>query len=332
MTKYIGTTRAALVAFFALFCMYGTAQAAELKHATLALQWLPQAQFAGYYVAQAKGYYQDVGVDLTIRPGGPDIVASREMTEGRAQFATMFLSTGVELRAKGMPLAHLSQLVQHSALLLILKATSPVHDLKDLNGRPVGLWDNEFQLQPRALFHRLGITPRIVPQSGSLALFLLGGVEAASGMWYNEYHTLLASGLDPKDMRVFFYRDLGLDFPEDGLYTLDSTLKADPELCRAVVAASLRGWQYAFDHEEEALKIIMDRMHKDKVSTNLAHQRFMLRRMRDVMLGDGKTGNHTPPLGHLDQGDYDRVAAALLEQKMIQAKPAFTEFSRGGTR
>jgi len=191
----------------------------------------------------------------------------------------------------------------------------------------VGLWDNEFGLQPRALFERLGIHPHIVPQSSTLTLFLLGGVDAASGMWYNEYHTLLASGLDRKDLRVFFYRDLDLNFPEDGIYTLDKTLKADPGLCRAVVDASLRGWEYAFAHPEEALDIVLAQMHASHVPVSRAHQRFMLERMRDVMLpqtpGD-------PPLGTLARTDYDLMVRNLAHLGLIKNAPSFESFSRGG--
>jgi NitT/TauT family transport system substrate-binding protein len=302
-----------------------SAQAAELKRAALVLQWSAQAQFAGFLAAQAKGFYREAGVDLEIIPGGPDVVASSLLTSGRAQFATMFLATGLERRAQGMPLVHLAQLVQRSALMLITRADSPIREPKDLDGRRVGLWDNEFQLQPRALSKRLGIHPAIIPQSDTLNLFLLGGVDAASGMWYNEYHTLLSSGMDAAQLRVFFYRDLDLNFPEDGLYTLQATLAADPELCRAVARASLKGWDYAFAHPEEAVDLVLEARRRAHLPTNRAHQRFMLARMRDVMLG--QQGQSVPPLGTLAREDFDRVAAVLLEQGLIRTKPDFAAFS-----
>jgi NitT/TauT family transport system substrate-binding protein len=314
---------AALV--LALSCAPAAAQ--ELKKAALVLQWQPQAQFAGFFAAQAKGFYREAGVDLTIIPGGPDIVASSLLTSGRAQFATMFLATGIERRAEGMPLVHLAQLVQHSALMLITRAGSGIHAPKDLAGRRVGLWDNEFGLQPRALFQRLGIQPHIIPQSNTLNLFLLGGVDAASAMWYNEYHLLLASGLNPDEMTVFFYRDLDLNFPEDGIYALEATLAADPELCRAVVSASLRGWRYAFDHPEEVLDLVLTQMRRAHLPTSRAHQRFMLARMRDVMLG--QAGDAPRTLGRLEPADYDRVVAALDQQNLLRTKPAFADFARG---
>jgi NitT/TauT family transport system substrate-binding protein len=310
-----------------LLLMLAPAGAAEPKSAALVLQWQPQAQFAGFYVAEAKGFYREAGVDLRLIPGGPDVIASRLLASGQAQFATMFLATGIERRAGGMPIVHLAQLVQRSALLLVARADSGIREPKDLDGRRVGLWDNEFQLQPRALFQRLGIRPVMVPQSGSLTLFLRGGVDAASAMWYNEYHTLLASGLEPGDLRVFFFRDLELNFPEDGIYTLEKTLAQDPALCRAVVAASLKGWEHAFAHPEEALDLVVARRRAANLPTSRVHQRFMLARMRDVILG--QAGDTVPPLGQLARPDFDRVAETLASQKLIKARPDFASFSRG---
>lgn len=305
----------------------GQARAQGLKTASLVLQWQPQAQFAGFYVAQAKGFYAEKGVDLIIIPGGQDVVPSRLLATGRAQFATMFLATGVERRAEGLPVVLLSQLVQRSALMLVTRADSCIKEPKDLDGKRVSLWDNEFRLQPLALFQRLNIHPHIIPQSSTLGLFLNGGVDAASAMWYNEYHTLLASGLDPADLRVFFYRDLDLNFPEDGLYTLDKTLAADPDLCRAVAQASLKGWQYAFEHPDEALDIVLTRMRAAHVPVSRAHQRFMLARMRDVMM---PAASGDTPLGELKRADYDRVVQALLGLKLIRKAPDFASFAPGG--
>jgi len=314
-------------------CLGLPARADELKHAALALQWQPQAQFAGFYVAQEKGFYRQAGVDLAIIPGGPDVVASKLLAEGRAQFATMFLATGIERRAgqggEGLPVVLLAQLVQRSALMLITRADSPIKTPRDLAGKRVGLWDNEFRLQPLALFQRLGIHPIIIPQANTLNLFLRGGVDAASGMWYNEYHSLLASGLDPEDLRVFFYRDLDLNFPEDGLYTLEDTLARDPDLCRAVTAASLRGWEYAFAHPDEALDIVQNRMRAAHLPFSRAHQRFMLARMQDVMSAPAP-GRQA--LGNLDPADFERVVGALLAQRLIDTRPSLDTFFRDQLR
>lgn len=294
------------------------------KQAVLLLQWLPQAQFAGFYVARDKGFYREAGVDLTIRAGGPDILASRELARGAVEFATMFLATGMQRRSEGMPLVHLAQLVQRSALMLVARRDSGIREPKDLDGRRVSLWDNEFQLQPMALFQRLGIVPDVAPQGYSLNLFLRGGVAAASAMWYNEYHTLLSAGIDADELTVFFFADMGLNFPEDGIYCLERTWEQDPDLCRAVVAATLKGWRYAFDHPDEALEIVLEQMREARVPANRAHQKWMLARMRDIILPPGREDR----LGRLDRLDYQRTASVLLERGLIPFALTYERFTR----
>lgn len=321
---------AALLALALVLCLPGRALA--LKQATLLLQWLPQAQFAGYYVAREKGFYREAGVDLEIRAGGPDTLASRELAEGEVEFATMFLATGIQRRAEGMPIVHLAQIVQRSALMIVARKDSGITSPRDLDGKRVSLWDNEFQLQPQALFQRLGIAPELVPQGGTVNLFLRGGVTALSAMWYNEYHTLLASGLDPSELTVFSFADYELNFPEDGIYCLQTTWDEDPEMCRAVVAATLRGWRYAFDNPEEALDIVLAHMREARIPACRAHQRWMLARMRDIVMPAGnRRDDGLSRMGRLDRLGYQRMASALLEQGHIPFAPTYERFAREAT-
>lgn len=321
---------AAVLALILTLCLPDDVLA--LKKAALLLQWLPQAQFAGYYVALDKGFYREAGVDLEVRAGGPDTLASRELAEGEVEFATMFLATGVQRRAEGMPIVHLAQIVQRSALMLVARKDSGIASPRDLDGRRVSIWDNEFQLQPTALFQRLGVIPEFVPQGSTVNLFLRGGVAAVSAMWYNEYHTLLASGLDPSELTVFFFSDQELNFPEDGIYCLQTTWDEDPEMCRAVVAATLRGWRYAFDNPEEALGIVLSRMREARVPANRAHQRWMLARMRDIVMSAGnRRGGGEARMGKLDRLGYQRTAAVLLERGLIPFAPTYERFAREAT-
>ncbi len=303
------------VLFIAL--LGGTAYAENLR--TL-LHWLPQAQFAGYLMAEEKGFYAARGVDLTILPGGPDVSVSQYLTEGRAEFATMFLSTAVERRGAGMDLVHIGQIVHQSALMLVARKDSDIRSISDLNGRRVGMWGPDFQIQPRALFKRLGINVEVIEQAPSMDLFMRGGLDAVSAMWYNEYHTLMSYGLDEKDMRAFFFRDLELNFPEDGIYCLRSTLDRNPEAARAVAQATLEGWIYVFAHPEEALDLVIRRMKEHKVKANRAHQRWILARMQDIILAGA-----TPSLS-LSRTDYERTAATLKKRGFISDPPYYADF------
>ncbi len=313
-----------LVLFGALLALTPT-NAPAMEKATIVLQWLPQAQFAGYFMAQDKGYYKDAGIDLTILSGGPDVLASEYLETGQADFATMFLSTGIQRRST-LPIVNIGQFVQHSALMLITMKGSGIEKIEDLGGRKVGLWANEFQTQARALFKQRGIKVVPVPQTDSLDLFMRNGVAAASGMWYNEYHTLLSYGVEESELKPFFFSDYDLDFPEDGIYTLESTANAKPELCAALVQATAQGWMYAFNHPEEALEVVLRHMSEAKVPANRAHQQWMLKRMEDIIMADDV------PIGVLRQDDYEKVKSTLIQGDFVDRAPLFPEFYRGPVR
>ena len=291
------------------------------KNQRLVLHWQPQAQFAGYLMAEEKGFYAARGVDLTIIPGGPDVSPTQMLEDGRADFATLFLSTAITRRGEGMDLAHIGQIVHQSALMLLARRDSDIRRLEDLNGRRVGMWGPDFQIQPRALFQRLGIEVQVVEQAPSMDLFMRGGLDAVSAMWYNEYHTLMSYGLEEKDMKAFFFRDLELNFPEDGLYCLRQTFKNDPATARAVAQATLDGWAYVFAHPEEALELVIRRMKEHKIRANRAHQRWMLARMRDII----ETGNPALRLT-LAREDYERTARVLRDQGFIGDIPDYGDF------
>lgn len=298
-------------------------QARALKKTSIVLQWLPQAQFAGFYMAQDKGFYEEVGIDLTIISGGPDILASEYLEDGKVEFATMFLSSGLARRST-LPVVNVGQIVQHSSLMLIAMKSSGIERIEDLGWKKIGLWANEFQIQARTLFKRRGMKITVVPQSDSLDLFMRGGVQAASGMWYNEYHTLLSYGYDESELQPFFFRDYGLNFPEDGIYCLEKTANEKPEVAKALVKATIRGWMYAFNNPEEALESVLKRMREAKVPANRPHQRWMLKRMEDLILTDD---DHR--MGILERGDFHQVRNTLIEAGFLSKTPSYNEFYKG---
>jgi NitT/TauT family transport system substrate-binding protein len=163
-----------------------------------------------------------------------------------------------------------------------------------------------------------------VTQSHTVNLFLRGGIDVASAMWFNEYHTILNAGVDSADLNLFFLRDQGLDFPEDGLYVLEGTITRAPALVDGFAAASLEGWRYAFAHPDEALDIVIKYMLEAHVSANRMHQKWMLGRMQDLVL----PGGDPKALGVLREQEYRAVADALLKDGLIQTVPDFGEFVR----
>ncbi len=294
--------------------------AASGKQAVLIPQWEPQAQFAGYYVALAKGFYATEGVDMRILRGGPGSPPSALLRDGRAQFGTFFLPTAIRERAAGLPLVNLAQFVPHSNQLLIARKADGIASPADLDGRRVSFWGPEFRLAPEAFLARHGAKVTEIPQGYTVDLFLRGGVAACSAMRYNEYHAILNAGIDPGELTVFALADYGLDLPEDGLYTLETVLRDDPELCRAVARASVKGWRYAFDHPDEALAIVMSHVSAAHLPTNRMHQQWMLDQLRQAMTVDG------PPGAALTRAGYDAAAEPLRHAGLIEAVPDFEAF------
>jgi len=293
----------------------------DLQPVTFLPQWTPQAQFAGYYVAIQKGFYQKRGIDLHLLAGGPDSPPADLLRCRKTDFTTMFLSDAIKLRSKGVDLVNVAQIGQKSGFILVARKSSGILSPKDLNGKRVSLW-SDFQIQPLAFFRKYQVHVTIVPQTYTINLFLQGGVDAACAMWYNEYHTLLNSGVNADELTTFFFDKYGLNFPEDGMYCLGDTLKTDDHICRNVVNASIEGWRYAFDHPNEAIDIVMTYAQETHVGTNRVHQRWMLDRIRDISLPDGSS----TPMGNLSPDDYQTVARELKSGGMIDDIPNFNEF------
>jgi len=303
------------------------ARGEALRTVSFIPQWLPQAQFAGYYLAFEKGFYRKNGIDAMILRGGPEYSPSELLARNRVNFTTMFLSTAIQLRDQGLRVVNIGQIVQRSGFILVTRKADAIQSPADLNGRAVGIWP-DFRLQPQAFFKKYGLTVRTVPQGASLNLFLRGGVAAASAMWYNEYHTLINSGLNEDELQAFFFHRHGLNFPEDGLYCREEAFRRDPELCRRFALASFEGWRYAFANPEEALDVVMRYVREANIGTNRVHQRWMLDKMNDLVL---PMGSRTA-LGRLDREDYLRVAGELMQNGLIKKIPDYGAFYADFTR
>lgn len=294
----------------------------NLKKASFIPHWSPQAQFAGYYYAYETGIYKKHGIDLTILTGGPNYPASVLMQKGEVDFASLWLTNAIQLHAGGVPVVHLAQVINRSALMLVAKKSSGIEKPEDMNGKKVGIWGGDFEIQPTAFFEKYDLKVRLIPQGGSINLFLSDAIDVTSAMWYNEYHTILNSGLNPDELNTFFFSDYDLNFPEEGLYCLEKTYARDPRLCREFVQASYEGWVGAFEHPDEALEIVLTYMKNAKLPANRPHQRWMLSRMKDLIFLQEITGNFP----ELTEKDYYFVAEKLRDNESIKFIPTCEKF------
>lgn len=294
----------------------------------LILQWEPQAQFAGYYLALEKGFYRERGLDVEIIPGGPAIDSLAYLESGEAEFATAFLTGAITAAADGAPVIDVCQVVNRSGLLIVARR-DVIQDRDDLDGRRVSLWGASFRTAYLGYFETAGIEPRIVPQYYSVNLFLQGGVDACAAMDYNEYHTIIQAGVDPDELTTFSMRDAGFGFPEDGIYALAATVRKHPQLCRDFAAASLEGWDYCRRHPDEAVSRVMDHARAAHVPTNRVHQRWMLDHiLAAIYPGDGDGWEP----GVLSRVDYERTRAIMIDEGLIAGAPAYRRFVAPGAR
>jgi NitT/TauT family transport system substrate-binding protein len=299
-----------LIAVFALTACGGQNASSQPKvvPVTLQLQWVTQAQFAGYYVALDKGWYRDEGIDLTIIPGGPDQSPIDLVVSGTRDFGTSLLADLTVAVQGGKPIIGISQIQQKNGLLLIAKSSSGIQTPADLKGKKVGVWLGSWEAQFDALIVKEGISQNdftLVPQGFSMTSFINGDLDVASAMVYNEYYSVIESGIAKADINIIDYADYGLDFPGDVLFTTGTTADQNADLCTRMVRASLKGWQYAVDHPEEAADIVL-KYDKTGVQTK-EHQLSMMSEIAKLVQVEGRQ------LGRSDDATLQRTIDTLLQ-------------------
>src|SRR5688572_17910314 len=225
MRKITGTVAAA--ALFALAA--NAAQAADAL--TLQLKWVTQAQFAGYYVAKDKGFYDEVGLDVTIKPGGPDINPSQVIAGGGADVVVDWMPSAMATREKGVPLVNIAQVFQKSGMMLTCRNDSGVTSPDKFAGKTLGVWFGGNEYPFLNWMAKLGLKTdgsaggvKVLKQGFNVDPLLQKQADCISTMTYNEYWQVIDAGMKPEDLTVFKYEDQGVATLEDGLYVLEDRL------------------------------------------------------------------------------------------------------------
>ena len=284
---------------------------------TLQLKWVAQSQFAGYYVAKDKGFYEEEGLDVEIKPGGPDIAPEQVIAGGGADVIVTWMAAALSAREKGVPLVNIAQPFKKAGMQLVCPKDGPVKTEADFKGKTLGVWffGNEYPFY--AWMHKLGLPTEggpdgvtVLKQSFDVQPLIQKQADCISVMTYNEYWQLIDAGYKPEDLIVFNYSAMGNDLLEDGLYALEDKLK-DPafeEKMVKFVRASMKGWKYATENPDEAAEIVMDNGGQDE-----NHQKRMMDEVAKLIdNADGK----------LNEAAYERTAKALLDQKIISKEPS----------
>jgi NitT/TauT family transport system substrate-binding protein len=293
------------------------------ERVTLQLKWVTQAQFAGYYVAKERGFYREEGLDVVIRPGGPDIAPPQIIAGGSADVIVEWMPAALAARERGVPLVNIAQPFKRSGMMLTCRRDAGVASPADLKGKTLGVWffGNEYPFM--AWMARLGLKTdgspggvSVIRQGFNVDPIIQRQAACVSTMTYNEYWQVIDAGLKPEDLAVFNYTDQGVSTMEDGLYVLENRL-SDPAFVQRMarfVRATMRGWDYARQNPDQAARIVLD--NDTTGAQREPHQRRMMGEINKLTAGSD---------GRLDPADYERTVATLLsaggDQPVISRAP-----------
>jgi NitT/TauT family transport system substrate-binding protein len=292
----------------------GAASANAADKVVLQLKWVTQAQFAGYYVAKDKGFYDEVDLDVTILPGGPDIAPPQVIAGGGADVIIEWMPAALAARERGVPLVNIAQIFHRSGMMLTCRKETGIEKPEDFRGHTLGVWffGNEYPFL--SWMSQLGIPTQggeegatVLKQGFNVDPLLQKQADCISTMTYNEYWQVIDAGLTPDDLVVFPYEDQGVATLEDGLYVLESSLE-DPAMVDRLarfLKASIRGWEYAAEHPDEAADIVLE--YDETGAQTEKHQRRMMGEINKLVADGGEKG-----IGYLDPADYQRTVDVLL--------------------
>jgi len=301
--------------------MAGTASA-YAEAVTIQLKWVTQAQFAGYYVAEKQGFYKDAGLDVTIKPGGPDIAPPQVIMGGGADVVIDWMPSALASREKGVPLVNIAQPFKRSGMMLTCRKETGITKPEDFKGKTLGVWFSGNEYPFLSWMSQLGIPTtggadgvNVLKQGFNVDPLLQKQADCISTMTYNEYWQVIEAGVKPDDLVVFKYEDQGVATLEDGLYVLEDKLK-DPAFVTTMakfVKASMKGWDWAREHPDDAAKIVLD---NDATGAQTeGHQKTMMQEINKLTEGSD---------GTLDVAAAERTVDTLMKggsDPVISKKP-----------
>ena len=237
-------------------------------------QWTAQAQFAGYYVAQEKGFYQQAGVEVEIVHPSVTQPAMSRIRQNLCQATTLQLCQAMELVDTGMELVNILQTSMNNAMVIV---SARDKDPLTQRGERVGIWSVGFGQLAICMSIKEGLDYNWVRFSTNVNLFVAGALDATLAMSYNEYYQLMQAGIKLTDKNVYRFCDHGYNVQEDGVYMTRDYYNKHRDQAHRFAQASRKGWEWAAAHPEETLDIVMKYVSKDRIATNRVMQRLMLK-------------------------------------------------------
>ena len=304
----------------------GAGNCAKLTPVKLQLQWVTQAQFAGYYAAVDKGYYKDMCLDVTILEGAVDITPQTVLANGEADFAIAWVPKALASREAGANIVDIAQVFQRSGTLQVSFKDKNITSPADFTGKKIGNWGYGNEFEVFAAMTKAGIDPASVTnvaQQFDMVGLLEGDIDAAEAMTYNEYAQVLeainpATGklYQPADFNAVSYEEAGVGMLQDAIWA-DGTRLADANykaMAVSFVAASLEGWAFCRDNAADCAKIVTGL----SPILGLTHQTWQMNEV-NKLIWPAKDG-----VGYIDPAAWDRTAKISQETKNLEGSTVLT--------
>jgi NitT/TauT family transport system substrate-binding protein len=237
-------------------------------------QWTAQAQFAGYYVAEAKGFYREAGVKVRIEHPSSTQPAITRLRNNMCQATTIMVCQALEIIDDGIPLVNILQTSMNNAMVIV---SSRGKDPLTQKGARVGIWSVGFGQLAICMSIKDHLDYQWVRFAQNVNLFVAGALDATLAMSYNEYYQLVQAGIKMTDKNVYRFCDHGYNVQEDGVYMTRDYYDKHRDQAKKFAQASRKGWEWAAQHPDEALDIVMEYVEKNHIATNRVMQRLMLK-------------------------------------------------------
>lgn len=250
-----------------IFLLYLNLFASETyRDITLQLSWLHQFQFAGYYVAKEKGFYKDVGLDVTINEFNFKLDIHKVLEKKEAEFVVGRTSFIID-KIAGKDLVALASIYQHSPMMLLVREDSNIKTVKDLKNKNIMITgDAKNTATIQAMLSSQKITLKdinIQAHTFNLDDLINGKTDAMASYVSNEPIRLKDKNIK---YNILHPKDYGFDFYSGMLFTSQKMIKKDPDSVKAFYDATIKGWEYAFSNIEESAKLIFEKYNSQNKS------------------------------------------------------------------
>ena len=310
----------ALTAILTIFACLPTTVAAQDETIVFTPQWTAQAQFAGYYVAEAKGFYREAGVKVRIEHPSATQPAMSRLRKNECQATTLQLCQAMEIVDEGVPLVNILQTSMNNAMVIV---SARGRDPLTQKGARVGIWSVGFGQLAICMSIKDHLDYQWVRFAQNVNLFVAGALDATLAMSYNEYYQLVQAGIEMTDKNVYRFCDHGYNVQEDGVYMTRAYYEKHRDQAAKFARASRKGWEWAAQHPDEALDIVMQYVDKNHIATNRVLQRLMLKEVLRLQV-DRESKKREFRL----RPDMVRQASRLMvDNKMLTREVTYEELS-----